>query len=147
MACVTLIHFEVLINGYSSNFFIAGRGLRQGCLLSPPLFILMMDYLSLKLRVIVLEGHFDFIRLMDGIRISHNFFVDDILAFSMISNPWWRQFHDILQLFGDAYGMKENEGKSFISYSAGNPGEINEIGDMFNFRTMPLCEGLIYFGF
>lgn len=47
-------------------------------------------------------------------------------------------FHNILQRFGDIYGMKANEGKSYILYSTGDPGEINEIVRMLNFQSQPL---------
>jgi len=43
MACVSNVHYDVVINGYPTYFFKARRGLRQGCSLSPLLFILAMD--------------------------------------------------------------------------------------------------------
>jgi len=47
MGCLTYANFVVLINGTPSNFFIASHGIRQGCPLSPFLFILVIEGLSL----------------------------------------------------------------------------------------------------
>ena len=45
-ACITTASFVVLINGAASHFFHAERGLRQGCRLSPLLFLLVVEGLS-----------------------------------------------------------------------------------------------------
>jgi hypothetical protein len=50
LSCVSGSNFAVLINGEASRFFKSERGLRQGCPLSPFLFILIMEALSLLLN-------------------------------------------------------------------------------------------------
>ena len=50
MGCVVSSSFVVLINGETSPFFQSNRGLRQGCSLSPLLFILVMESLILLLN-------------------------------------------------------------------------------------------------
>jgi len=50
MSCVTSASFVVFFDGESSSFFCNERGLCQGCLLSPLLFILAMEGLSLLMK-------------------------------------------------------------------------------------------------
>lgn len=76
MGCV--IYF-VLINGSSSKNFSASRGLKQGCMLSPLLFILVMEGLS---RLLLEEKQVGSIRGIQNSKIlyiSHLLFVDDVL--------------------------------------------------------------------
>eukprot|EP00253_Pinus_taeda_P022407 PITA_22407 len=46
MRCISNVSFAVLINGSASPFFKSQRGLRQGCPLSPLLFLLVTEGLS-----------------------------------------------------------------------------------------------------
>ena len=50
MVCVSTTIFLVLINGNPSAFFKSSRGLRQGCPLSPILFLLVVEDLSRLIR-------------------------------------------------------------------------------------------------
>jgi len=50
MSCVISASYAVLINGETTSFFQTDRGLRQDCPLSPLLFILVMEGLSLLLK-------------------------------------------------------------------------------------------------
>ena len=56
MGCITLATFTVLINGVASPFLKAERGLRQGCPLSPLIFLLVAEGLSRFLRDAVRRG-------------------------------------------------------------------------------------------
>jgi hypothetical protein len=64
MSCVDSTTFSILINGEATGFFKGGRGLRQGCPLSPLLFILVMEALSILLKESQREGK------LSGIQVS-----------------------------------------------------------------------------
>jgi len=78
MGCVNSVAFAILINGPPLDVFQAGRGLRQGCLLSPLLFLLVVDCLSRRIEKVKLEGKFCGFKVSLGSVITHLMFVDDI---------------------------------------------------------------------
>lgn len=66
MCCITNVSYNVLINGSASSFFDAERGLRQGCPLSPLLFLLVMEGLSRHITAKKRQGG------LMGIKITNN---------------------------------------------------------------------------
>ena len=49
MACSCNVHFSILVYGIPTGFFTSHRGLKQGCPLSPLLFLMVIDGLSLMI--------------------------------------------------------------------------------------------------
>jgi len=70
MRCIISVSFAILINGVATPFFHAKWGLRQGCPLSPLLFLPVAEGLS---RALLEAKRF--------ISLTHSFFVDDVLIF------------------------------------------------------------------
>jgi len=79
MSCMSSATFVVLINEETTPFFKSERGLWQGCPLSPLLFILALEGLSLLLKKIQDEGTLTGIKVSRLVKILHIFFVDDVL--------------------------------------------------------------------
>jgi len=79
MGCLTSTNFVVLINGTPSNFFRASRGIRQGCPLSPLLFILVIEGLSLLIADARDHGLIKDIKISSTLALTHLLFVDDVI--------------------------------------------------------------------
>ena len=83
-----------------TEFFKSSRGLRQGCPLSPFLYILMAESLSRKLIVEKEAGYIPGINIARGVDpINHALFTDDSLLLGGASMNIARDFNVILQKF------------------------------------------------
>ncbi|KAG8499648.1 hypothetical protein CXB51_006070 [Gossypium anomalum] len=79
MSAISTSTMQILWNGVPTQKFKPVRGIRQGCPLSPYLFVLCMDWLSHLIRTEMGVGNWDPIRLSRaGPEISHLFFTDDL---------------------------------------------------------------------
>lgn len=114
VCCFTSVSFSVLINGADSTFFHAERGLRQGCPLSPLLFLLIMEGFSRLLKKERSNGTRGQVEITDMIVISHLLFVDDVLIFLNGSYRDTSCLKSILSLFCKATSMEPNHEKSTI---------------------------------
>eukprot|EP00253_Pinus_taeda_P022219 PITA_22219 len=114
MGCISNVSFAVLINGAASSFFKSQRGLRQGCPLSPLLFLLVAEGLSRLIHKARRLNKIKGIEVAINLYISHLLFVDDILIFSNGSHNELKELKSIFDLFMKATGMLINSGKSQI---------------------------------
>jgi hypothetical protein len=106
MSGVTTANFSVLVNGEPSPFFRSGRGLRQGCPLSPLLFILVMEGLSLLLKQKQIEGKITGIKVSRVVKILHLLFIDDVLIMTTGSTQEWTEINNLLKTFCNASGLR-----------------------------------------
>ena len=111
MSCISTVSFVVLINGATSPFFHVERGLRQGCPLSPLLFLLVAKGLSCFLKKELEEGDFKGISISTNLVITHLLFVDDILIFYDGSRRSLQTLRHGLELFHIATGMEDKRRK------------------------------------
>jgi hypothetical protein len=105
----------VLINGSVTPFFRSERGLRQGCPLSPLLFLLVAKGLSRALSMENHSGSFLGINISTSLQITHLLFVDDILIFTSRTRAKAEFLKNTVKLFSKATGMIINEGNSTIT--------------------------------
>jgi len=82
MACVSSTNYAILINGEPTNFFKSNMGLRQGCPMSPHLFIMVMEGLSPALKKAKAEGTITRIKVSIFVKVIDLLCVDDILIMS-----------------------------------------------------------------
>lgn len=69
--CVTTPSFSVQVNGDLAGYFQSSRGLRQGCSLSPYLFVMCMDVLSRKIDKAVQEKKFRYHPHCKALSLTH----------------------------------------------------------------------------
>jgi hypothetical protein len=117
MCGVTSTNFSVLVNGEPSPFFCSGRGLRQGCPLSPLLFIIVMEGLSPLLFILVMEGlslllkqkqiegKITGIKVSRVVKILHLLFANDVLIMATRSPQEWTEINNLLNIFCNASGL------------------------------------------
>jgi len=113
--CISNPWTAPLINGRPSNYFRSSRGLRQGCPLSPFLYIIMAETLSIHLEHLRRQKEITGICIERGIKeINHSLFADDTLIIGGASSLMARRFKRVLDAFLTASGGKLNNIKCKI---------------------------------
>jgi len=117
--------------------FKPSHGLVQGDPLSPYLFILCMENLSIAINNAVQQGACDPIHTTtNGPRLSHLLFADDVLIFSKAKNSQLKFITELFVRFSKASGLKINISKSRAFFSAGAPqAKINKLTTLIVIRS------------
>lgn len=79
--CITTPSFSVQVNGELAGYFQSGRWLRQGCSLSPYLFFICMNVLSLKIDRAAVTQKFNYHPQCASLSLTHLCFADDLMVF------------------------------------------------------------------
>eukprot|EP01018_Ginkgo_biloba_P039380 Gb_12932 [translate_table: standard] len=142
MSCISTVSFSVLINGAPSNFFRISRGLRQGCPLSPLLFLIVAKGLSRALIEAKRNKSFKGVRVGDSYFLSHLLFVDDIIIFCDGSRRDLDKFRGILDLYCSATGMllELDEGQKYLGYNTYLKQDWNWLPAKFEKRISIWCQ-------
>lgn len=116
--CISTASFSVQVNGELAGYFQSTRGLRQGCSLSPYLFVISMNVLSKMINEAAEQRSFGYHPRCQNIGLTHLCFADDLMVFA---DGIKRSLEGILAVFKGfekASGLKINLEKSTL-YMAG----------------------------
>lgn len=87
---------RVLINGRPSDSFQLLRSVRQGCPLSPLLFLIAIDALSVLINQEVLVGRIEGVRIPEiDLHLAHNLFADDLTLLIQAELLYIRRCHSL----------------------------------------------------
>lgn len=131
--CISMASFLVLINGEPRGNIQPQRGLRQGCPLSPYLFLLCREALS----ALILKAESDI--TIHGLKItsrcpsiSHLFFANDSLLFLRANREEAMMVVRILEQYEKPLGQTVNFHKSALIVSpTTSEGQIEELKRIF----------------
>jgi len=123
MCCITSSSLSLKWSGEKLDSFKPKRGLRQGDPLSPYLFVLCMEKLSLMIQDQVICNVWKHVKIYNGGPcFSHLFlFAGDCLLFTEAKCSQVKLVRDVLQQFCPASGLKINIQKSKFTTSSNVP--------------------------
>eukprot|EP00253_Pinus_taeda_P012674 PITA_12674 len=147
MGCISNVSYAILINGAATPFFKGQRGLRQGCPLSPLLFLLVVEGLSQLIHKAKREGKVKGIEVATNLFISHLLFVDDIFNFTNTEHIEIKELKSILDLFLKATGMQINHRKSQLIMTGLAVQERGRLHSVLPFQPSTLELPFKYLGF
>lgn len=117
-ACISLPIFSVIINDQSFAKFRSSRGIRQGCPLSPHLFVFAVNELALSLQDALQANHLTGISLGPNCPGIHSLmFADDLIVRGKANMQEARRISQIIDLFCHYSGQTLNWSKSGILFS------------------------------
>ncbi|KAJ4767870.1 RNA-directed DNA polymerase (reverse transcriptase)-related family protein [Rhynchospora pubera] len=113
LSCYRRAQVSLTINGKRDGFIIPTRGLRQGCPMSPYVFIMAMEMLSRLMSKTQREGNLKGIKLAHSSPvIMHIMYADDLVIFGDAHQREIDTINSLLNHFGKASGLKMNPEKS-----------------------------------
>lgn len=117
MDCITTPLFSIIINEVAKGLMQPQRGLRQGCPLSPYLFLMCAEVFSNLLICAERQSLIHGLRFDKNVTISHLLFADDSLVFTRASTEDCSQLKAIFDCHATATGQLFNYDKSSMFFS------------------------------
>lgn len=139
--CISTAAFSVSINVEVEGFYSSERGMRQGCTLSPYLYVIASNVLSRMLNRAAKDGKVKLHPHCKRVEVTHLSFADDILVFSDGSPSSIVGIVSVFNDFAGMSGLNINASKS-SKFSAGkdkhlavNAASHHRIGS----SSLPIC--------
>lgn len=148
MTCMTTFSYSLLLNGGLNKPFKANRGIRQGDLMPPYLFVLAMEYLGRELSHLTANGDFNFHPRCRKLKSIHICFEDNLCMYYMTDLISVKLLNKAFTRFSQAVGLQANLDKNSL-YIAGVSKHVkkkilNELGYIkgvmpFRYLGVPLA--------
>jgi exonuclease III len=146
-ACIDKPWVAPLVNGRPTSFFQTQRGIRQGCPLSPFLYIIMADTLSRKFIAERTAGNIPGLKSSIGAEpLNHALFADDSLLLGGASIRIARAIDLVLKTYCRSSGAVINDSKSEIYSWNLSHQELVGISAILGFKGHENWERIQYLG-
>lgn len=134
----------VLINGRMSSSFLLARSVRQGCPLSPLLFIIAIDSLSRIIEEDTASGLLQGVHIPEAhVHISHSLFADDLTMFLRAEMRFINHCKALFQSFGLASGLFVEWTKTKAAFISCRPLPIAFLGLGWTWETQSSASKLL----
>lgn len=119
MECVRTVLFFITVNGEAGESFHPSRTLRQGCPLSPYLFVLCGEGFKLFVMIMCVKSFFtaSILTARHCPVVSHLLFADDSDVYYQATERDCAALYDILETYESASGQKINKDKTSFFFS------------------------------
>ncbi|GJS68035.1 RNA-directed DNA polymerase, eukaryota, reverse transcriptase zinc-binding domain protein [Tanacetum coccineum] len=134
MTCITSTSFSLCGNGEVCGYFKVGRGLRQGDLISPYIFTLVMKVLNMIMIKEIREfGKFKYHSGCKELKLTHMCFADDLILCNGDKESLG-VVKKALHEFSSVFGLLPNLNKSTIFFGSINEGLKRELLQILLFK-------------
>ena len=112
LECISIPTYLVLINGSPKGLFSSSRGLRQGDLISPYIFLLCVGLSSWLTRSLQAKRLSGAAASCGGPCLNHLFFADDCVIFGNASSPTCDEALHVFGCYEKPSGLVVNRAKN-----------------------------------
>lgn len=138
--CISTAAFSVSVNGSLEGYFTSARGIRQGCSLSPYLYVILNNVLSKLLNEAAERGDFAYHPQCKEVKLTHLSFADDILVFTNGTAESLMGIMGTMKRFATMSGLHINATKSSIFVSGSNTSDLINAAEILRIKvgTLPI---------
>ncbi|KAL9293991.1 putative RNA-directed DNA polymerase [Arabidopsis thaliana] len=132
--CISTASFSVQVNGELAGYFGSERGFRQGCSLSPYLFVICMNVLSKKIDKAASDKRIDYHPNCKKLNLTHFCFADDLMVFVEGNKKSIENTLEVFEDFAIHSGLKISLEKSTLYMAGLQEHQRDEILQQFPFE-------------